>query len=173
MTQKLNTKIHTLIVENELDHFTLLDIRKAYEKAFDDKTNATEVRKYLYRQIYRLVKEGLLAKNGLHNSQNITYSKTLLFMDKFHSTSTTESKNHGVDCSISGIENKLVSYKVDLSASIAESEEYQKFSKENPHFGAIIYEKLQSSRERSSRLLGQVKAMENIKVIISEASNAT
>tara|TARA_R110001599_G_scaffold343413_2_gene565993 strand:+ start:2015 stop:2536 length:522 start_codon:yes stop_codon:yes gene_type:complete len=173
MSQKLNAKIHVLIVENELDNFTLLEIRKAHEKAFDDIPSASEVRKFLYRQIYRLVKEGLLVKNGLHNSQNITYSKTPLFMDKFQSTSTAESKNHNVDCSITAIEQKLVSYKVDLSASIAESEEYQQFSKENPHLGSVIYEKLQSSRERSSRLLGQVKAMENIKAIISGASNET
>jgi hypothetical protein len=173
MSYKLNTKIHTLLVENELDNFTLLDIRKAHEQSFEGVFNPNEIRKFLYRQIYRLVKEGLLIKDGIHNSQNITYSKSQKFIDTFQSAIPEASNKDELNDSLRTIEQKLISYKVDLSASIAESEEYQLFSKNHPHLGSVIYQKLQSSRERSSRLLGQVKAMENIKDIISGASNAT
>jgi len=66
-----------------------------------------------------VVKEGLLAKNGLHNSQNITYSKTPMFIEKFQASPIVKSQRHDLKSSIADIKQKLVSYKVDLSASIA------------------------------------------------------
>lgn len=171
MSLKLNIKIHTLLVKNNLDNFMLVDLRKAYTEAFNDELNAVEVRKFLYRQVYRLVKNGLLIKSGEHNTRDITYSKTPIFKEKFQLINGVESERTGKPESIKAIDSRLVAYKVDLSSSIAESEEYQAFSKANPELSSAIYTQLQISREKSARLLGQVKALENIRAVIVGANN--
>ncbi|MDG1750520.1 MAG: hypothetical protein P8I03_02485 [Thalassotalea sp.] len=173
MSSKLNIKIHTLLVKNDLDNFTLVDIRKAYSDTFNDELNSVETRKFIYRQLYRLFKEGLLTKDGEHNTRDIIYAKTPLFKERFQLNSNFAPVNNKNLDSIKSVDSRLIAYKVDLSSSIAESEEYQAFSKSNPNLSSAIYTQLQVSRENSARLLGQVRALENIRAIIAGANNET
>lgn len=73
----------------------MIEIQGAYQKTFLSDKSPGEIRKCLYRQLYRLKTEGYLKVEGDENSKNIIYNKTKLFEhDLVEQTDTvTNTKN--------------------------------------------------------------------------------
>ena len=60
------------------------------------------------------------------------------------------------------VEEQLKQYKVDLLASVGESEEYMRLYQTNPEFKTFLENEYHQAREQSSKLLGQIKALETV-----------
>jgi|GEM_PF-3195954 len=166
MPLKLNETMKILLVENELNNFSMIEIRDAYQKAFPSDKSSGEIRKYLYRQLYRLKTEGYLKTEGDENSQNIVYSKTDLF-ELVEQTSTVKHTKKSRE--IINLESDLIQLEVDLSASIAEAEEYNKYISLYPHHKSLIMPRLKATREKSSSLLGKVAAAKGFIDVLSSS----
>ncbi|MCU4677575.1 hypothetical protein N7931_18305 [Catenovulum sp. 2E275] len=158
----------TLLVENGLNNFSMIEMRDAYQKAFPSDKSSGEIRKYLYRQLYRLKTEGYLKTEGDENSQNIVYSKTDLFELEFVEQTNTV-KHTKKSREIIDLENDLIQLEVDLSASIAESQEYNKYISLYPHHKSLIMPRLKAAREKSSSLLGKVAAAKGFIDVLSSS----
>ena len=63
---------------------------------------------------------------------------------------------------VSFLQAELQQYQVDLSSSIAESEEYQRLYEKLPELKPQLEIYFMQAREKCSRLLGQVTAIETI-----------
>ncbi len=170
----MDSFIVEIIEKESFDKFTLSEFRDSYMNLSNIKC-PIEARKRVYKQVLRLTQRGILIKEGKKNTHDAKYSKTDLFkkicfikkvpIDKLNQGAMkVEIDKVNNDLSISNLEKQLYEYKVDMMSAIGESEEYIKLSKQFPKQKNILKEKYDLSRDQSSKLLGQIKA---IKTMIS------
>ena len=171
MALKLNDTMKSLLVDNELDNFTMQQIRQTYEQMFASHKSSSDIRKYLYRQLYRLKGEGFIQTSGEENTRSLVYSKT----DKFKELTVPNHYNGLIEAKpdeLANLKNSLIQCEVDLTASIVESQEYTKYIQANPHHETLIHPKLEASRVQSSSLLGKVNALKGIIEAVSREAVA-
>ena len=63
---------------------------------------------------------------------------------------------------VSELHLKATSYQVDLLTAIGETEEYQRLAKEFPSIQSLFDADYREAREKSSKLLGQLKAIQTV-----------
>ncbi|WP_036800718.1 hypothetical protein [Photobacterium marinum] len=168
---KINEKIYVLLSELGMDEFTVLELRDAYLSHNPDQVCKIEARKFVYRQITKLQQKGLLQKQEGSTTRNATYIKTELFIESTiiplssvgaQTIPDEVHKGSDVGTVVSFLQAELQQYQVDLSSSIAESEEYQRLHEKLPDLKPQLEIYFMQARERCSRLLGQVTAIETI-----------
>jgi len=59
---KINEKMYALLIAHGMDEFTVLELRDAYFSRNRNEACKIEARKFVYRQITRLLQKGLLLK---------------------------------------------------------------------------------------------------------------
>ncbi|MEJ6080178.1 response regulator [Vibrio sp. 1-Bac 57] len=179
MNIKMNVLLANILQNEAFNKFTVVKLRDEYLRHSQETLCVNETRKYVYRQIVRLVKLDLLIKNGAKNSHKITYKKTVLFnevtflsnssqevLDEKPSPISNEKKLN--ESSIKMLEKTLKEYKVDMMSAIGESEEYIRLLDSVPEMKEQLREKYHLARDKSSKLLGKIKALQTIIAIQSE-----
>jgi predicted transcriptional regulator len=170
---KINAQLNLILQDEKFDNFSVIRLRDAYLAISPTTEEPDEIRKYVYRQIHRLVKKGLLLKKGTKNSKRITYQKSeLFFKTKFivQSDAKTGVVNQVASSSaitsdaVVQLEERLKESEVDLLTSIGESEEYMQLYKSFPEMKEHLESQYLQAREKSSKLLGKIKA---IKAVLS------
>lgn len=76
---KINAQLNAILQDENFDDFNVTQLRDAYLAMSSTVEEPIEARKYVYRQILRLVKKGLLLKKGTKNSKTLVYQKSELF----------------------------------------------------------------------------------------------
>ncbi len=186
----LASPIHQILVKDGLDQFTVRELRDAYLRRLElPATSATEREAYrtVYRQVVTLQRNDFVEK--IQGADGATrYQKTL----KFHETTFVETsspkpekvkvtaKNAVVtavqssriadSALIATLQRTAHQYQVDMLAAIGESEEYQRLAKEHPAIRHLFEANHCVAREKSSKLLGQLRAIET--VIMQHAQQA-
>ena len=167
---KINAQLNTILQDENFDNFHVTQLRDAYLANSSVSQDLVQARKYIYRQILRLVKKGLLLKKGTKNSKRVVYQKSELFYKtNFIVQSTTEDKVNrpkaitvGTNTAIQQLEKRLKESEVDLLTSIGESEEYMRLYQSFPEMKAHLESQYLQARENSSKLLGQIKAIKSV-----------
>ncbi len=167
---KINAQLNSILQDENFDNFSVTRLRDAYLAISSTTKEPIEARKYVYRQIHKLVKEGLLLKKGTKNSKRIVYQKSELFIEtKFivqNTTATTANQITSVPSTtndaIRQLEERLKESEVDLLTSIGESEEYMRLYQSFPEMKAHLESQYLQAREKSSKLLGQIKAIKSV-----------
>ena len=167
---KLNSLVAQIICAPNFDHFSTLEVRSAYLTLNSDKSiEPSEARRFVYSELLKLLKKGWLRKSTSKKKALTTFVKT----DEFDpngiivSKKEPESANQGaVDDPIETIGDKLVerlaSYKNDLLSGLGEAEEYKRLCKQFPDLHSTLQPKYNQVREHNSKLLGSIKAIENL-----------
>ena len=167
---KINAQLNTILQDENFDNFHVTQLRDAYLENSSVVQDLVEARKYIYRQILRLVKKGLLLKKGTKNSKNTVYQKSeLFFIANFIVQNEMNSKVNKPDPSTTGtslaipqLEERLKQSEIDLLTSIGESEEYIRLYKSFPEMKLHLESQYLQARESSSKLLGQIKAIKSV-----------
>lgn len=166
---KINAQLNTILQDENFDNFHVTQLRDAYLANSSVPQDFVEARKYVYRQILRLVKKGLLLKKGIKNSKRVMYQKSELFVKaNFIVQSTTESKVNSpkaavdINIAVQQLEKRLKESEVDLLTSIGESEEYMRLYNSFPEMKTHLESQYLQARENSSKLLGQIKAIKSV-----------
>ena len=167
---KISPQLHTILQNESFNNFHVTQLRDAYVANSSVPQDLIEARKYVYRQILRLVKKGLLLKKGTKNSKTVMYQKSdLFFKTNFIAQSITtgtvnQPKTTSVNTSIAvqQLEERLKESEVDLLTSIGESEEYMRLYQSFPEMKAHLESQYLQARENSSKLLGQIKAIKSV-----------
>ncbi|MEJ2765232.1 response regulator [Photobacterium sp. MCCC 1A19761] len=172
---KINQHLYFILMDEQFDNFTVVEMRDAYLSSFDNDLDKNEARKIIYRQILRLQKRGLLEKNGANNARDSRYKKTALFYQsdlKPHPKGDSPARqisnhDHISECKdpvIHQLKERLKQCEVDLLTSIGESEEYMRLYESFPEMKEHLESQYLQARENSSKLLGQIKA---IKIVLA------
>jgi len=171
----IDESLGSILREPSFDGFTIMQLRDAYLAGSVNTVSFVEARKYIYRQVLRLLKHGVLSKEEASNARETKYYKTKLFSSielKARQSAKVYKKPAKIttsqDESLERIQEQLNQYKVDLLASVGESEEYMRLYKSNPEFKVLLESKYHGARDHSSKLLGQIKAL---KTVLSHYSN--
>jgi hypothetical protein len=177
---KVDPYLLSALNNNEsFNHFTVTQLRDAYLTELGPSHDPIEARKFIYRQVLRFVRLGLFKKEAARNNRESKYYKTAKYSGtKFESRSIhlakklsntskdTSDNNHA--SALCEIKEQLKQYKVDLLASVGESEEYMRLYQSNPEFKPLLESEYHQAREQSSKLLGQIKAL---KTVLTHYSN--
>ena len=183
MNIKMNVLLTKILEDETFDKFTVVKLRDEYLQHSQVPLCSNEARKYVYKHIVRLVKFGVLIKSGKKNSHKIIYKKTDLFNEVNFISEASQAppkasdkkpllisnENKLENSSVEKLEETLKEYKVDMMSAIGESEEYIRLLDSVPEMKEQLREKYHLARDKSSKLLGKIKAIQTIIAIQSEA----
>ncbi|WP_351019519.1 response regulator [Shewanella sp. AC91-MNA-CIBAN-0169] len=167
---KICSTLHTIVQDESFNHFQVIELRDAYLAVSQCSESESQAYKFIYRQISRLVKKGLLKKSQNEGLKSITYQKTELFSKTNFIKSTSDERSyHPLSQAeniskdkIQNLEQRLKQSEVDLLTSIGESEEYMRLYNSFPEMKSHLESQYMLARENSSKLLGQIKAIKSV-----------
>lgn len=175
--QLLAAEFYAILIEQGLDNFTVMQLRDALmvRLGVDGCAAQREQHRRAYRLVMRLLNARLLEKQK-EPAAHARYCKTPLFSKIGFSKKRAQSaelfplvantrpgENVNEEIRIKEKLQALVkTYQVDLLASIGESEEYMRLHEHFPELKARLEPRYHLSREKSSKILGHIKAVENI-----------
>ena len=181
MTRSLSPEFYSVLIEGNLNNFTVMELRDAIIRECKDETDMTlrDYHKRAYRVVLRLLTAGLLEKSK-DISEFARYKKTPLFVASVFKQRVTVDRGpkqpkqpkqveHGAlilpvndPCIRDELDQLVKTYQVDLLSSIGESEEYLRLHQTYPQLKAKLEPHYLKSRDVSSKILGKIRAIESV-----------
>jgi len=165
----INEHIYSVLKIDSFNDFTVSQFRNSYMAELNKSIGLVKARQIVYRQILRFLRLGLFQKKEANNVRESTYSKTPKFFKSHFKVRASKLKAFDPDKppliqsnTFKIIEEQLKQYKVDLLASVGESEEYMRLYHSNPELKRVLEPEYLQARDQSSRLLGQIKALNTV-----------
>lgn len=166
-TLEVTPVIYDILIKDNLDSFTIGDLREAYLKKVNNKDFMLAT-KVCFQHILRLKKSGLLNVSGSNGPAPSTYHKTISFNKiglisdgKIENPIATLTDNNLTETLLS---KRLCSLQSELIRNAAEAEEYVEWVKSSPATKSQLHSYYLNACERSHKLLGQIKALKNIQL---------
>ncbi|WP_219622315.1 hypothetical protein, partial [Vibrio parahaemolyticus] len=169
LPQKINSHMHTILVENQMDNFTVTEARDVLISSTNEFHNKNEARKTLYRQIYHFAQKGWLLSSGEGSSKR--YSTTEEFRElnvipnKMRSTSNssdTPATNGLSQSEISLLKTEKREVEAELEITLSEIEQYKLLEKRFSKLSQVVDPLIKKASERSADLLGNLNALSNV-----------
>lgn len=177
LKHKNYSQIQIALSTEDFDGFTVRSLRNRLLQQNDEAMLYAEDRRAIYRTLIAMVKNGELHKKAVSNPQLSTFHKTSLFTP-VTSMEINESEimidkpvdgNSSVDfdtdsdrSSVDYLESQLKQYQISLMISVGESEEYKALFANLPDMRSELEMLYMKSREKSSTLMGQITAINNV-----------
>ena len=166
---KICPTLHTILQDESFNNFQVMSLRDAYLAVSTNSLTVSKTYNFIYQQVHRLVKKGLLDKNVDPLLKETTYQKTTNFfqanfiLQSANKTETVEitPTNREKHNTIKQLEERLKQSEIDLLTSIGESEEYMRLYQSFPEMKAHLESQYLLARETSSKLLGQITAIKS------------
>jgi len=166
---KLNRLLAQIISARNFDHFSATELRAAYITLYSDKNlDPSAARRFVYAELVKLVNNGWLRKTVSKKKENTTFIKTSSFNANEITYDAVEASKDAcqINSSANTIQNslreRLNKYKNELLMSYGESSEYKQLCNDFPDLYELLQPQYNSAREQNSRLLGKIKAVENL-----------
>lgn len=160
----MNVFLHSLLVIKQMNNFTVLEARDTLLREHSEFTDPSEARKFIYRQLLRAIKSGVLTRTDHfnHGVKKVLYTKNDTF-----DVSTIVTTNQGYKTKkkyslMSALEYELKVCEMDLSASIEEAREYKRLSSRFPELIEKLQQHRLQARSKSIVLLGKVHALQRV-----------
>jgi len=179
----LDKRLYELLQDEGLTQFTTANLRDAYAARLGDSPyKLGEVRRYVYEQIRRMLRAGWLVRDDERRKRGQVYhlrpmpeNLQLKLVDRgFEKSLKPEHKTKraspepatSLAASRTGtevyqhLEATLKEVRLDFLTSMGETERYKQLLDEMPHLRSHVEHEYQEARDRSSRLLGHLRAVE-------------
>lgn len=183
-TFTLDERLYEVLQGERFTQFTTANLRDAYAAKLEGTAyRLTDVRRYVYEQIRRMLRIGWLTldderrKRGqVYHLQPMPESVQLQLIDNgFEKSQASTRKEESTVPAAQGtapseaetgaherLEAKLKEVRLDFLTSMGEAERYKQLLDEMPNLGGHVENEYREARDRSSRLLGHVKAVEKM-----------
>lgn len=151
--------------------FSCTEIRDAYLTQIPDsqRPNKNGLRKHIYRELLRLESAQLINRNNGSTGRGCKFIYPSTSDDKNWEAKPSPFAPRAEQSELSmdpttqrALQDELSKRKVELIASIGEAEEYQRLYNEFPALHETVRTQYLESRDRSTKLLGQLRAVENV-----------
>lgn len=185
-TLKLDPLLREILIDKQVHQFTVTELRDhfmdLYQRSTGKKVDSDEVRKWIYRRVYKMAATGYLDKiysvdgsvKGYKLSEQFFTVKIkdaehchLDSLDADDKKSNVAKKvvspkiNKNQDI-LKSLKEKAKQYQVDLDSSIGETEEYKALYEAYPSLKTQLESQYELSKNKSSKLLGQLTATKKI-----------
>ena len=156
---------------SNIDYFSAVEIRTAYLVLINDEgMDKSDARRFVYSELLKLVNIGWLKKLVSTKKGITSYVKTESFNAELLNLQVKQVVTDKVDpvntvgaITVSdNLLNRLNGYKSALLEGLGEAEEYKNLRNEFPDMHKSLFEKYNAVREKNTRLLGKIKAIENL-----------
>jgi hypothetical protein len=169
-TIALNEYIYYLLIERDLNNFTITALRDMLLITTKVFKTPIEARVFAYRQVARLVKKNLLVRDKNPSPKRSKYSKTSLFKASYF---TKLQKHHTPELLLSTVVDNTKCFEVELTKAkeareidvlIVKSEiqEYQRIMNEFPQNKDFILPFYDKGQMRLLSLKGKLAALKNV-----------
>lgn len=161
--------MYKLLIEKEMDAFSIIEARDALLQIESSNLDANEIRKKIYRQLW------LFQQNGWLNSIGSGRQKRFYVTDEFRKLSVVSKKRTLVpntrspkQCSVdrehdySVLVKERKEHEGELKIVLGEIDEYRALQARFPTLEDTIAPLLQCSKLRSAELLGKVNVLTNV-----------
>lgn len=151
--------------------FSTTSIRDLYvaQISLSEAPNHNSVRKYIYKELLRLESAGVIERHDGETGRGCKFifrgaPSEISLETKRSPFAQPEQKNElSIDpATLKGLKDELSKRKVELVASIGEAEEYQRLYNQFPALQQAVRTQYLESRDRSTKLLGQLRAVETV-----------
>lgn len=176
-------RLYDLLQEEGYTQFTTRDLRDAYAKRLEGMTfRLGDVRKYVYEQIRRMLRAGWLVQDEerrtrgqVYHLQPLPEHLQLELVDNEFENRLKPVRKPRQELSIPDqsavlptspsaatqhLETLLKEIRLDFLSSMGEAERYKQLLEEMPHLRDQVESEYLEARDRSSRLLGHLRAVE-------------
>ncbi len=172
-------RLYDLLQEEGRTQFTTRELRDAYAKHLEGTDfRLGDVRRYVYEQIRRLLRAGWLVpdkerrKRGqVYHLQPIPPHLQLELIDNGFENSLKPARKEELTSSVPAcrppsdaqtyLEGLLKEIQLDFLSSMGEAERYKHLLDDMPHLKDQVESEYRGAKDRSSRLLGHLRAVEN------------
>ncbi|MBM4859242.1 hypothetical protein HYO44_17610 [Vibrio parahaemolyticus] len=171
-TQKINSNMYKLLIENNMDDFSVVEARDIALSFGGMPNEPDEARKVIYRQILRFEQKGWLIGSGKGRCKR--YRQT----EEFKSLSVVckrEKTAKEIDelvpsffYGFSVLSKERKEYEGELEIKLVEVEEYKALSRRFPAQRSIIVPMLNDAKGRAAILLGRINAISKVLNTISD-----
>ncbi|WP_405599341.1 MULTISPECIES: hypothetical protein [unclassified Pseudoalteromonas] len=171
---KLNEDIYHLLVEKNFNHFTITALRNTLLALNDTYKDPDEARRFIYRQVMRLVDKGLLVRDENTSPKRAQYSKTPLFKTSIFTRVTNDStaslsQSQVIDKSFNNeLHDAIKAHELEMTVLVSELEEYKRLIKEKPNCHDAIVVFLNKGQARLLSIKGRLAALNNIQQAVIE-----
>ncbi len=160
--RKISQALLDLLGSGRWNDFTISELKAAYI-ALPNCPHRTEKAawQFVYRNVVRMEGRGMLSRLANEEGTKLRYVWTAAGMRtaeapmKIHSASNE-------DETMTCLREKLHRYKVEMLSAIGETEEYDAICTELPHMRDAVQDYYNEARDRCSKILGRVRALESI-----------
>lgn len=169
----LKSELFDVLKDIHATSFTVDELTETYlQHPSSLHTSKKAARQFVYRNMQRLMKVGHMERLKV-NGRWPHYSLTQQFIRLCKSISSTSpvSAEPPVQLQIDpllSLKERLKVHQAEVLTAMGEMEEYEAICQEMPDLREIAQPRYNESRERCSRLLGRVKALESL--LVAEAS---
>lgn len=150
--------------------FTVDELTETYlQRSSSLHTSKKAARQFVYRNMQRLMKVGYMERlkaDGRWPHYTLTHKFHRLYKSapSTSPTSTEVTVQLQID-PLASLKERLKMHQGEVLTAMGEMEEYEAICQEMPDLREIAQPRYNESRERCSRLLGRVKALESLLVI--------
>tara|TARA_R110000823_G_scaffold315427_1_gene447551 strand:+ start:80653 stop:81228 length:576 start_codon:yes stop_codon:yes gene_type:complete len=169
---KIKPELLSLLTSHEFLTFSRADLVEAYLKlGSSPNLNTKQAHQFIQRNIDRLIWAGFAIKESDDNNGRPRYRLTNSFNPENYSigsphrktppkesNKSSKSNNHYIN----DLKEQLKKHKLELLTTISEAEEYEVLSSQLPNRRDDLQELYNDARNRYSKTLGRVKAIESL-----------
>ncbi|QNL90501.1 Uncharacterized protein PPKH_5087 [Pseudomonas putida] len=177
-TFKLDRRVFELLKDGNFQQFTIRGLRAAYAGQQDGSFSDVELWRYIYDQVRRLKRVGWIRQDVVRRRRDQVFhvlgKPTDLSVSLIENTGSSggepcaddRDKGHDVlkhpDLSATlRLESLAKEIRLDMLTALGEAERYKQLFTEMPDLRVRVEEDYLDARDRSSRLLGHLRAIEN------------
>lgn len=149
-----------------LNQFTVVEIRAAYIAIKQDQTlNPSDVRRYVYKELVKLISNGWLVKNKSEKRGITRYSKTELFDSRYFDQDAKKILiAHSVKTNVHKqiLLKRLHDYHNQLLEGVGAINELENLISNYPDLTNSTQEIYDKTRDNNTQLIGRIKTLEFI-----------
>jgi hypothetical protein len=161
----LKSDLFAVLKDIQPASFTVDELTEAYlQHPSSSHTSKKAARQFVYRNMQRLMKAGHMERVQV-TGRWPHYSLTQQFLKLRAYTSSPISSEPALQLQtdpLAGLRDRLKVHQAEVLTAMGEMEEYESICQEMPDLREIAQPRYNESRERCSRLLGRVKALESL-----------
>lgn len=184
-TFKLDRHVFELLKDEHFQRFTTCSLRNGYALRSSGQVNDVELWRYIYDQVQRLKRLGWVKQDPVRRRRDQIFhvmampeAITLLLVDhrfpndqrctpSVVSPKAQLQQRHN-DCPTRRLESLAKEIRLDMLTALGEAERYKQLFTEMPALKVRVEDDYIDARDRSSKLLGHLRAIENtLKLLVT------
>ncbi|WP_097302057.1 hypothetical protein [Pseudomonas chlororaphis] len=185
-TFKLDRRVFELLKDGDFQQFTIRSLRDAYARLLGRSVNDIDLWRHIYDQVQRLKRVGWIQQDPVRrrrdqifhvldkpNAINLSLVDHRFFIARPDAlgevrVALAQPDVRSETCPMRRLESLAKEIRLDMLSALGEAERYKQLFTEMPVLRARVEDDYIEARDRSSRLLGHLRAIENtLKMLVA------